>query len=237
MSPNKHSDAPEGSDVPEGRPDEAVRHVPVGEPRSLPLRGFAMILAAVAVLLAAWALFVGLRGDDSDTTPAVAGNTSSTAPTSNAARAEAPAASTAEEETQKEREEVTSGSPSPEPEVTPTAEIPVQPQPNSQPAPAPVGDPRTVAVHALNNSTVQGLANRAADRLTGQGWTVGEVGNLAEAYLPASAVYYNPGNPTEEAAAREVGTALGIPAKVRTPELATAPTGGVVVVLTGDVTF
>nr|WP_234039672.1 LytR C-terminal domain-containing protein [Corynebacterium pygosceleis] len=184
-----------------------------------------MILAAVAVLLAAWALFAALRGDDSDTTPVADGTVGSTTSTSAVVSPSGPATSTP-------REEGTTPPPPPAAGTEPGSEA-VPPQPAAPAVPA--GDPRTVTVHTLNNSTVQGLANRVADRLTGQGWTVGEVGNLAEVHLPASAVYYTSGNPTEEAAAREVGAVLGVPATPRPAELGSAPTGGVVVVLTGDV--
>ena len=228
MSPNKHDDEFRAH---EGHPeDAAAASAPVSEARQLPLRGLAMILAAVAVLLAAWALFAGLRGDDSDTTPVAGEGTSPTTATSTEVSPAAPA--TTPQGTTPQGEQA----PQPDPAAPPTdpGAAPVAP---AQPAapPATAGDPRTVTVHTLNNSTIQGLANRVADKLTGQGWRVGEVGNLAETYLPASAVYYTAGNPTEEAAAREVGAALGIPANPRTPELGSAPAGGVVVVLTGDV--
>ena len=223
MSPNKHDDE---SRAHEGHPeDAAAASAPVSEARQLPLRGLAMILAAVAVLLAAWALFAGLRGDDSDTTPVAGEETSSTTATSTEV---SPATSAATPQGQR--------APQPDPAAPATDPGSASAAPAQPAAPqAAAGDPRTVTVHTLNNSTIQGLANRVADKLTGQGWKVGEVGNLAETYLPASAVYYTAGNPTEEAAAREVGAALGIPANPRTPELGSAPGGGVVVVLTGDV--
>ncbi|MCX7538859.1 LytR C-terminal domain-containing protein [Corynebacterium sp. P5875] len=223
MSPNKHDDEYLAHD---GHPEDATAaaaSAPVSEARQLPLRGLAMILAAVAVLLAAWALFAGLRGDDSDTTPVAGEGAGPTAATSTEVSPAAPATTPRGE---------TAPQPAPAtPAADPGSAAPAQPAA----PPAPAGDPRTVTVHTLNNSTIQGLANRVADKLTGQGWKVGEVGNLAETYLPASAVYYTAGNPTEEAAAREVGAALGIPANPRTPELGSAPSGGVVVVLTGDV--
>ncbi|MCX7543069.1 LytR C-terminal domain-containing protein [Corynebacterium sp. P5848] len=225
MSPNKHNDEPL---VHDGHPDDtAAAPAPVSETRPLPLRGLAMILAAVAVLLAAWALFAVLRGDDSDTTPVADEATSSTVPTSTAVSHATPVTSAPQEEMAPPSSSASGTSPG--------TEVAAPPQPAVPPAPA--GDPRTVTVHALNNSTIQGLANRVADTLTGQGWTVGEVGNLADTYLPASAVYYTAGNPTEEAAAREVGAALGIPANPRTPELGPVPADGVVVVLTGDITL
>ena len=64
MSPNKHDDEYRAHDSHPEDATAAAASAPVGEARQLPLRGLAMILAAVAVLLAAWALFAGLRGDE-----------------------------------------------------------------------------------------------------------------------------------------------------------------------------
>jgi hypothetical protein len=55
-------------------------------------------------------------------------------------------------------------------------------------------------VRVLNNSTVRGLANRAADDLRADGWNVVEVGNYGSGNVSTTTVFYRPGTPEEDAA-------------------------------------
>jgi hypothetical protein len=54
----------------------------------------------------------------------------------------------------------------------------------------------------LNNSKVSGLAERVADQARGRGWQVAQVGNFA-GRLPATTVYYTPGDDAGQRAARQ----------------------------------
>ena len=53
----------------------------------------------------------------------------------------------------------------------------------------------------LNNSTIRGLADRAAGEVQNRGWQVAQVGNFA-GRLAATTVYYTPGDGAGQAAAR-----------------------------------
>ncbi|MCQ9343718.1 LytR C-terminal domain-containing protein [Corynebacterium sp. 153RC1] len=115
--------------------------------KTLPLRGMAMILIAVAVLLALWGLFQ-MRTPQEEV---VAQETTTTTTTT---------------------------------AVAPPAETP----------PPPPG------VKVLNNSTIQGLAASAGERVSGMGWEVTETGNYSDEILAQNTVFFAPGN--EEAAQR-----------------------------------
>ncbi len=73
------------------------------------------------------------------------------------------------------------------------------------PAPAPPTRPATprAPLTVLNNSTIAGLADRAAGEAQVRGWQVAQVGNFA-GRLPATTVYYTPGDAAQEAAARQL---------------------------------
>jgi hypothetical protein len=104
--------------------------------------------------------------------------------------------------------------------------------PTSGPAgpPAVARAPLTV----LNNSTVAGLADRAAAAAERRGWRVAQVGNFA-GRLPVSTAYYTPGNAVEERAARQLAAEFPQVGQVlpRYPGLPPTP-AGVVLVVTRD---
>ena len=61
-----------------------------------------------------------------------------------------------------------------------------------------------------NNSTIPGLADRAAGQMRAQGWNIVEVGNFP-GRIPESTVYYRPGTGEQgpaETIAREFGLRL-----------------------------
>ena len=95
------------------------------------------------------------------------------------------------------------------------------------------GEPeKSVPVRVLNNSTIKGLAAKAADDLRADGWQVGEIGNYSATNLPETTVFYRPGT-DEEAAARELASAFGLEVQPRIDTLADQPPG-VIVVVTSD---
>lgn len=132
-----------------------------------------------------------------------------------------------------------SPSPSPSPSAGPTAGSgvgsTVAPPAPTTAAPTPT---RTTAARApltvLNNSVIRGLADRAATAVQSRGWQVAQVGNFA-GQLPATTVYYSPGNAGEEAAARELAREFPQVSQVLPRYAGLPPTpAGIVLVVTKD---
>ena len=204
--------------------------------RELPLRGVAMILISVALLLAMWGIYSMTGGKSAKVHNA--------ASTDSAAASVAPAQPAA-----------------PAGPVTSAPGVPVPssgaPAPASAPAPAgavasgaaapgapsgatagtagaagastSAGDKSAVTVHVLNNSTIQGLAAKAKEQLTRQGYRVGQVGNYSRSVVPQNTVYYT----DNEQQARELAEKVGGVAQQRPADLPaeTAGPGSLVVVL------
>ena len=198
--------------------------------RELPLRGVAMILISVALLLAMWGIY-SMTGGKS-------------AKVNNAASTDSAAASVAPAQPATPAGPATSapGVPAPSSEA---------PAPASAPTGAPgasggtgtagagaagaagastsAGDKSAVTVHVLNNSTIQGLAAKAKEQLTSQGYRVGQVGNYSRSVVPQNTVYYT----DNEQQARELAEKVGGVAQQRPADLPaeTAGPGSLVVVL------
>ena len=96
------------------------------------------------------------------------------------------------------------------------------------PPPAPVRAPLRV----YNNSTIPGLANRAAEDFRSAGWPVEEVGNYPGGIIPTSTVYFRPGS-GEEVAARQLGSEFGLRVEPRFAGLGDA-SPGLIVIVTND---
>lgn len=205
----------------------------------LPMRGLAMILIAVAVLLAAWALWSMLNdGDES-----VTADTTTTAATTQAGEDTPAARDAGTETTTGTGDESGEGTPAGEPR-----EDEGDSQRESQPAPAPAAGESAVAqrpagtpvttLHVLNNSTVPQLAARVAESLESDFQKV-ESGNLPDVVIPRNTVYFTEGNPGAEQAARELADRVNGVAMERSPVLP-EETGGrdaIVLVLVEDVTL
>lgn len=86
-------------------------------------------------------------------------------------------------------------------------------------------------VRVYNNSTIRGLAARAADDLTAAGWTVVEVGNYAQGTIPTTTAYYRDG--TDRDAAEAIGAEFGMRVESRFPGIANAAPG-LIVIVTND---
>lgn len=167
-----------------------------GAGAGLPLRGLAMVLIAVAVLLGLWGLYAMTRDDSGDTAADAPAEETTVAAT----EAATPTAGSTEEPADLERAEESEGA-----EQSDEAERPSESAGAPAPAPAPAGGAEEPArLHVLNNSTVPNLANDVATTLDDQGYDVGEVGNLADQILPENTVYFQPGNPDAEQRAREL---------------------------------
>ncbi|MBG9222326.1 hypothetical protein BGK38_11100 [Corynebacterium diphtheriae] len=149
--------------------------------KQLPLRGIAMILIAVALMLGAWGVY-SVTSDNSSSAPKT-----STAETSEQTPAE------------KSPPQAPAVSDTPAPSDAPVeSAAPAEKAPADKPADKPAADKpaaeRPVPVRVLNNSTVQGLAAQVADTLRSHGIDVVEVGNLPDAVVPQTTVFYPAGH-------------------------------------------
>ncbi|MGH4015949.1 MAG: LytR C-terminal domain-containing protein [Pseudonocardiaceae bacterium] len=88
------------------------------------------------------------------------------------------------------------------------------------------------AARVYNNSTIRGLATRAASDLTAAGWTVVEVGNYSGGRIPTTTVYYQEGT-DQRATAEAIGAEFGLRVEPRFAGIANAPPG-VIVIVTND---
>ncbi|CAB0710302.1 hypothetical protein FRC0429_02036 [Corynebacterium diphtheriae] len=135
-----------------------------------------MILIAVALMLGAWGVY-SITSDNSSSAPKT-----STAETSEQTPAE------------KSAPQAPAVSDTPAPSDAPgESAAPAEKAPADKPADKPAAE-RPVPVRVLNNSTVQGLAAQVADTLRGLGIDVVEVGNLPDAVVPETTVFYPAGH-------------------------------------------
>ncbi|CAB0522789.1 hypothetical protein CIP101434_02216 [Corynebacterium diphtheriae] len=140
-----------------------------------------MILIAVALMLGAWGVY-SVTSDNSSSAPKT-----STAETSEQTPAE------------KSAPQAPAASDTPVPSDAPSeSAAPAEKAPADKPADKPAADKpaadRPVPVRVLNNSTVQGLAAQVADTLRSHGIDVVEVGNLPDAVVPQTTVFYPAGH-------------------------------------------
>lgn len=171
----------------------------------LPLRGVAMILIAVAVLLAGWGIYTAVSGLGGD-------SQQQAAPAVTPSKSTAAAAQPSQQPTAQPLPQDTPPTASPQQPTSPQQpQQPASPQQPQQPA-----IPQQATVHVLNNSTIQGLAARAGDRLHNAGYTIGHVGNYADTVVPQNTVYFS----DNEAQARELAAEIG---GVAVPRPATLP--------------
>jgi hypothetical protein len=111
----------------------------------------------------------------------------------------------------------------------PTTAAPTQ---TATPTPSPSLTATKLPVIVLNNTTITGLAQQAANTFQARGWTIQEVGNLQNDILSTCA-YYDPAVPGAQASAKLLRQQFPTIKRVqpRFPEL---PVGPIVVVLTPD---
>ncbi len=87
-------------------------------------------------------------------------------------------------------------------------------------------------VRVYNNSTIKGLAARAADDFRTDGWTVDAVANYPYGTIPTSTVYFRPGT-SEQSAAEAMGKAFGMRVEPRFVGLDDA-SPGLIAIVTND---
>lgn len=170
----------------------------------LPLRGLAMVLIAVAVMLALWALYAFTQ-DDSDAS--LAGSETPATGEQQAGQPSANGQAPAEGQTPAENQPAQPGSESEPPANGADGSAPAAaPAPAPGPA-APAEAPKRVSV--LNNSMVQGLAANISDRLKSEGYELGEVGNFNEEILPETTVFFPTGDEVAEREALSIADKIG----------------------------
>lgn len=99
-------------------------------------------------------------------------------------------------------------------------------------APAAPVAPVRAPLRVYNNSTISGLASRAAEDFRAAGWPVEVVANYSGGTIPTSTVYFRPGS-GEEAAARQLGSEFGLRVEPRFAGLGDA-SPGLIVIVTND---
>lgn len=230
------------------RPRHALEDDTDNENLGLPLRGLAMILIAVAVLLIGWGVF-SLSGNDSDESEQ-ASQTQQT-----------------QGQQGQQGEQAKQGEKAPAPE----GEDPKRPDAEDSEKPKPEGERENqegdraderrdgdaaaaeggvnkedTYVAVLNNSPINGLAGDVANKMRDQQWNKTGVGNLPDesGVFPTSVVLYPKGNDAERQLAEQLAKDLGIQARERDEATDRAIDGvemlegerpaGVVVVTTND---
>ena len=204
--------------------------------RELPLRGVAMILISVALLLAMWGIYSMTGGKSAKVHNAASTNSAaaSVAPAQPAAPA-GPVTSAPGVPAPSSGAPAPASAPAPAGAVASGAAAPGAPSgatagtAGAAGASTSAGDKSAVTVHVLNNSTIQGLAAKAKEQLTRQGYRVGQVGNYSRSVVPQNTVYYT----DNEQQARELAEKVGGVAQQRPADLPaeTAGPGSLVVVL------
>ena len=209
-----------------------------GTASGVPLRGMAMILLAVAVLLLAWGVWSMTRDDSgTETRGTLAPTANPTAPGIPGSQAPGAAANPAPADTAAgnagNAAQGEAGNANADAPATPATGNAAQGAPargdNSAPA---ASVPTNAPVVVLNNSTLQGLAADVADRIR-PNFAVAEVGNYADGTFPHSVALYTPGNAVEEATAKTLARSLNITAEPRGEEMRDQP-AGVLLILTQD---
>ncbi|SEF36605.1 LytR cell envelope-related transcriptional attenuator [Amycolatopsis pretoriensis] len=191
---------------------------------SRPMKAAGVALVGVAIIAAVIGGISALSGGNGSneagpsgtaTQPGTSGGTS--APPATSSTATPPSTSTP-------------ASPTPPVSTTPA---PGQPTPGQPGQPGQPGDQQAgnkwVTVRVFNNSTIKGLADRAAEDFRGGGWTINEVSNYSQGVIPTTTAFYRPGT-DEEAAAKQLAQEFGIKAEPRFPGIESASPGVIVIV-------
>lgn len=191
---------------------------------SRPLKAAGLALVGVAVIAAViGGITLATNGGDSDTaTPGPTPTTSDGAvpPQSPAPSSPAPGSPPA-------------SSPAP-PSSAPPSSAPPSSQPGQTGQPGQPGDDQQashkwVTLRVYNNSTIHGLAARAADDFRASGWNVAEVSNYSSGIIPVTTAYFRPGT-DEEAAARALAIEFGLRAEPRFKGIQNSAPGVIVIV-------
>lgn len=191
-----------------------------------PLRGLAMILTAVAVVLIAWGAYSVFSGDDDDDADSTAAGTTTGAPATDSAAGQSSAApAPAEEGADSDGSADAAAGASGTSGASAAADAPEADAGSADGAAAGAGAAagtvdRKTAVTVLNNSG-EALAKDAAADIRGKQWSNTGYGNLQgriEGISEESRVYYPEGNAGAQAAAEELAGEIGLQAQAGNPD-------------------
>ncbi|MFH0411548.1 LytR C-terminal domain-containing protein [Corynebacterium sp. L4756] len=213
---------------------------------TLPLRGFAMVLIAVAVMFGLWALYAFTQDDSTDTATeqtseqtAQDGEQAQEPGTVGADTAQQSAEALAPEDGDDagadgaEDAEGAVAERDGEDAAADDAEAAGRDSDAGEAAGAvPVPAPAPLKVNVLNNSVTQGLAADVSDRLRADGHELGEVGNFSDDVLPQTTVFFPAGNAEAEGVARELADEFNGVARENIDSLPDNTRDGVTLVLT-----
>ena len=223
------------------RPRHALDDDTDNENLGLPLRGLAMILIAVAVLLIGWGVF-SLTGKDSDESSQASQTQQAQQPQGQ--QGQQPSASN-----EQDKRPATDDAERPKPEDgrdTPEGDRADAGREGDAAAAEGGVKKEDTYVAVLNNSPIAGLAGDVANKMRDQQWNKTGVGNLPDesGVFPTSVVLYSKGNDAERQLAEQLAKDLGIQARERDEATDRAIEGvemlegerpaGVVVVTTND---
>lgn len=235
----------------------AVRGSGAAGASGLPLRGFALVLLAVAVGFGLWALYSFTQGDKAGNDAINAANNSSEqvqtqdaangdgdgvsdSPANGAAGTDGADGNTADA--------AAGDAAAGDGASTASAEAGAPEAAPGEPGTAGAGNVAAGAAGAeaasvadyklivLNNSTVKGLAAKKADEFMDKGYKVTEVGNLADTILPETTVFFPEGDSAAESAATTLASEVSGVARSTADELpeGVEKTDGLIVVLTAQ---
>jgi hypothetical protein len=198
---------------------------------SRPMRLAGVVLLGIAFVALVVGLITSLSGGGSNNNAAPSSSASPTLPSGSSA---APSGTPSPGST------TTTPSPATPPATTPPPVVPgQQPPPGGTPAPAPNGGvpadqaaAKWVPVRVYNNSTIHGLAAKAADDFRADGWNIAEAANYPYGIIPTTTAFFTPGT-DEETAAKALATAFGMKAEPRFQGIQNA-SPGVIVIVTND---
>ncbi|TVT59057.1 LytR family transcriptional regulator [Amycolatopsis rhizosphaerae] len=188
---------------------------------SRPLRLAGVVLLGVALVALVIGTITALNGPSTQNTAA---------PASSSAPSGAPGGSTVPSPTSAPAATSSASSSAPA-AATPSSGAPVIGQPNTG-TPGDQAEAKWVQVRVYNNSTITGLAARAANDLRADGWNVAEPSNYPYGIIPTTTAYFTPGT-DEETAAKALAAAFGMKAEPRFAGIQNA-SPGVIIIVTND---
>ncbi|GAB3282742.1 LytR C-terminal domain-containing protein [Parasphingorhabdus pacifica] len=206
------------------------------------LGGYALIgVGALAAVFGVATLFTGGGQDSAAPPPGDVGNSPSSSVVTEQPQQPPQEQSPGQNESEKPSEPA--GSPDP---AEPPSDGQAGERPGSAPQPPAPGRPHASpqnspdkpdgiskpVVRVYNNSTIKGLAHRAADDFRGAGYEVPEIGNYSDGRIYTTTVYFRP-DTREEATAREIGKHFRARVEPRFGGIEDA-SAGLIVIVTND---
>ncbi|WAL66242.1 LytR C-terminal domain-containing protein [Amycolatopsis cynarae] len=189
---------------------------------SRPLRLAGVVLLGVALVALVIGTITALNGPSTQNTAA---------PASSSAPSGAPGGGSTVPSPTSAPAAASSSSSSAPAATTPSSGAPVVGQPNTGTA-TDQAEAKWVQVRVYNNSTITGLAGRAASDLRADGWNVAEASNYPYGVIPTTTAYFTPGT-DEETAAKALAAAFGMKAEPRFAGIQNA-SAGVIIIVTND---